>query len=209
MPDLLAPERVRANRAQAWSDVIAMTEPTVMLTLGTNRAAPENVIMDRVSGAFRRIDGLRNGNTKYPEKLDPRRRLFAFIAPEKIGLNSHVHVAIWHPFLFRCSRESEVAKKIVQTRDGIDFLGPGRDEYVRQSSDIRPRPRMDTIWRELCPGGHYHARRFDPASTERGATYIAKELKWFDEKDIRLSGEFWPEEQRKALPDSPFERSIH
>ena len=212
---LLPPAAVRARKAAAWSECIANSEPTVLATLGTNRPLPEHVLMDRVRDAFRRLDSERNRRqsdpekaTKYPEKLAPHRRVHAFIAPEKIGLNAHVHVAVWHPVLLVRPRDSELAQKIARTRDEIDFLCIGRDEYVRNRGHCGRLPRLDAIWREVCPGGHYHARRFDSATMDEGSSYLVKELKWLDDKDIYLSADFWPEGQRNSNGGIRFSRTV-
>ena len=203
----LSPYAVRIGRAQSWSEVIAKSEPTVMVTLGTNRAIGEKELIGSISEALHRLDCERNG-TKRVQKIDPKRRVTAFIALEKLKLNAHAHLAVWHQSLLLSSRDSKLVDSFARTRDGIDFIGYGCKDYTRENyySDPYLAARLEHIWRSLVPGAHYHARRFDPATRTHGADYLVKELKFFDERDIYLSPEFWPEHQRKASNGIVFER---
>lgn len=191
------------KKRAAWQTAIEDTGPQIMVTLGTNRGMNEEELMKRVSRALFELDRARLDNTRRPEKHSALARVSAFIMPEKVGLNAHVHLLVFSPMQKR-HPQSPLIERIDETRLSYDFLGWGRREYDPHlyDNDRRLAPRLERIWRHLVPGAHYHARVTDDG-VATGIDYTLKELPWQLDRDVRLSQEFWRSDQKhieRTLP---------
>ena len=196
------------NKRAAWQTVIEDAEPFAMVTLGTNRAMTWDDLKKLVSRALFELDRQRLGNTRRPEKRSALNRVAAFIMPEKIGLNAHVHLLIYSP-MYKRHPDSFLVRKIDETRLCHDFIGWKRSEYdpTLYETDRRLAPRLERIWRSLVPGGHYHARPADQGIST-GVDYTLKELPWELDRDVHLSQEFWRSDQKHINRTLPLDQGL-
>lgn len=172
----------------AWTPVILDAEPTVLVTLGTNKAVSEEELIKRVKQAVFMLDRQRLQDTRRPDKRPANRRTAAFVFPEKVGLNAHVHMLVWHPSV-KLMPDSGLVRHIADTRDKLDYIGAAPNSGEQAS-------RLERIWREVSPGGHYHARWVDDG-LETGVGYCLKELKYKPDRDVHLTQYWWPDDQYK------------
>ena len=193
---------------EAWQAAIQDTAPLAMITLGTNRTMSEEKLMEVVKRALFKLDRQRLGNTRRPEKRSALNRVCAFIMPEKVGLNAHVHMLIYSPMQKR-HPGSSLVRKIDQTRMSLDFFGWNRHEYDPRlyETDRQLAPRLEKIWREMVPGGHYHARSTDDGIS-MGIDYSLKELPWQADRDLHFSHQFWRSDQKHIELTLPINQGL-
>ena len=184
------------NKRNAWQAAIEDTEPLVMVTLGTNRGMSEAKLRELIDRALLALDRRRLGFTRRPHKWSALNRVCAFIMVEKADVNAHAHLLIYSPARKR-RPDSSLVRNFDETRIRHDFIGlKGRDyDPALYEDDRRLAPRLEIIWRELVPGGHYHARRVDD-QIAHGVDYTLKELPFVFERDVGLSQEAWPSKQK-------------
>jgi len=202
--------RERLNRIKTvdvWRRTIINAHPLVMVTLGTNKPMREDNLKRHVSRVLFDLDCKRLGQPERPcrrikPNSNPSTRTAAFIIAEKIDTNAHVHIMIYSPLLNR-NPDSQLINRIQRTRILDDFIGYGRTYDNRSSyqDERESAPYLETLWRNLVPGAHYHARWTDHNLLD-GVDYILKELKFNPDRDVSLSQEYWSKGQQTNA--SPF-----
>lgn len=194
------------KKRNAWQAVIEAAQPHVLVTLGTNRGMPEREFRRYIGRALFDLDRTRLNGARSVHWRSALNRVCAFIAPEKLDTNAHAHLFIYSPTRLLYP-QSLLVRQVEESRVQRDFIGLGRDTYdpnVFQSATGDP-PELERIWRELVPGGHYHARRTDDRVSD-GIDYVLKELPWNFDRDVWLSQDFWSDDQlhmELTLPLSP------
>ena len=205
------PSYVQARISQikkraAWQAVIEDAQPHVLATLSTNAEMQEQKLRRLVSRALCDLDRARLDDARSVSGRSAFNRVAAFITPEKVDRNAHAHLLIYSP-MRKLYPDSAIVRGVEESRVQRDFIGLGRDAYDPNLLRDAPweAPRLERIWRELVPGGHYHARRTD-AGIADGIDYILKELPWNFDRDVWFSQEFWPPDQlhmELTLPLNP------
>ena len=181
----------------AWRSAIIASRPIAMITLGTNKPLKERKLMRLVSRALHDLDCTRFGNARRMRwKFNGLRRLASFIAVEKVELNTHAHLIVYSPSIL-AAPDSLLTLKLARTRAQFDLIGWHRNYDDRNSyaSEKEKASKLETIWRRLVPGGHYHATWID-SNAAKVADYVTKELPYQPDRDIRLSQEFWDRRQK-------------
>ncbi|MGY6662458.1 MAG: hypothetical protein ACXIVO_09070 [Glycocaulis sp.] len=162
------------NDAAALVQFMAGMQPDVMVTLGTNRAMSADRLRELVNDTIFEFEQIVM-RTRRPYKKSAKDRLCAFILPEKLDVNAHVHLLIFFPRKSAWKR-SQARLCLVKGRHKDHFIGYGRN-YGRHDSyndqkDLAPL--LEHLWRKRGKGFHYHAQFID-GSPEVVAQYVSKE----------------------------------
>lgn len=182
------------KHAADLAQVIAQVNPDIMVTLGTNRAMSARQLRRLVNDTIFEYEQI-TMRTRRPYKKSAKDRLCAFILPEKLDVNAHVHLLIFFPHK-SAWRRCKARMCLVKGRHKDHFIGYGRnydrhDSYEDQK-DLAPL--LEHLWRKRGKGFHYHAQ-FIHGTPEAVARYVSKEQKRVGAEPWRLTCFDWSENQ--------------
>lgn len=182
------------NDAAALVQFMAGVKPDVMVTLGTNRDMSASRLLELVNDTISEFEKTVM-RTRRPYRKSAKDRLCAFILPEKLDANAHVHLLIFFPRKSAWER-CKARPSLVKGRHRDQFIGYGRD-YDRHDSYNDQRDRaslLEHLWRKRGKGFHYHAQFID-GTPEVVAQYASKDQKRVEAEPWRLTCFDWSERQ--------------
>lgn len=204
-----ADDKARFNARKDASDlsrVMEKSRPEIMVTLGTNRNMPGDRLLKLVRRTVFEFDQTVM-RTRRPYNHSAKDRVCAFILPENLNSNAHVHLGIWFPRRPAWDRYP-LRKALMRTLHRDRFIGYGRNYDVHDSYRFEEEqaPLFERLWRKRGQGFHYHAELID-RTIERLTGYISKDQNFLDAHPYGLTCYDWPQSQPEM--DQVFNATRH